>query len=231
MNPPELVLHHQRLDQRAGHLRAQIERLRAQLASDPEADALEARLAEAQGDRRSADLQLRERERESESRRTRLRGREKEMMSGRVRNPTELMKMNEEVQHLKVALGQEDDATLELMERQETLEADIARLTGELSAARERTAAAVPDLTSRLERFEGELTEVEAERDATWEQVPPQWQEAYRRLRSRHPDPVARVANNQCQACHVAVTSSGMQTLRRTALVLCENCGRLLVAA
>ncbi|HEY4027848.1 MAG TPA: hypothetical protein VGO86_15580 [Candidatus Dormibacteraeota bacterium] len=82
-----------------------------------------------------------------------------------------------------------------------------------------------------MERLEGELRDVEADRDATWEQLPPQWQEAYRRLRSRHADPIAQAAGGQCQTCRVAVTSSGMQALRRAALVPCENCGRLLVVA
>src|SRR5258706_7811248 len=116
MNPPELILHHQRLDQRAGHLRGQIDRLRVLLAGDPVAEGLEQQIADTQAGRRGVDLELRERERDAEGRRTRLRGRERDLMSGRVRNPTELMKLNEEVEHLKSAVRQEDDATLELME-------------------------------------------------------------------------------------------------------------------
>ncbi|HEY4027847.1 MAG TPA: hypothetical protein VGO86_15575, partial [Candidatus Dormibacteraeota bacterium] len=117
MNAPELALQHQRLDQRATLLRGQIERLRAQLAADPVAEALEGQVTETQADRRGVELRLREREREAEGRRSRLRGRERDLMSGRVRNPTELMKLNEEVEHLRSALRGEDDATLELMEQ------------------------------------------------------------------------------------------------------------------
>jgi len=231
MNTPELALHHQRLDQRAGHIRAQIERLRAELAADLVAERLEREVAAAESDRRAVDLGVRERERDASSVRTRLRGRERELMSGRIRNPTELMKLNQEVEHLRAALGQEEDAQLELMERQERLEADLARLGRELAAQRERTAAAAPELLGRLERLERELTEVEAERDATWERMPSEWQEAYRRVRSRQADPVAEVVGGQCQACRVAVTSSGMQALRRAGLVYCDNCGRILVVA
>jgi predicted nucleic acid-binding Zn-ribbon protein len=231
MNVPELTLLHQRLDQRAGLLRGQIERLRAVLASDPEAERLEAELAAAGASRRDLDLQVRQRERDAEDRRARLRGRERELMSGRIRNPTELTKLNDEVEHLKASIRAEEDAELELMERQEALDADLASLGRDLTAARERTAAATPQLQERLASQERELAEVEAERAATWEQVPPQWQEAYRRVRSRQPDPVSGVVGNQCQACRVTVTSSGMQTLRRAGLVLCENCGRILVVA
>lgn len=231
MNVPELALHHQRLDQRAGSLRSQIARVQVALAADPEAERLEREVAAAQAERREVELRVREREREAAAQRTRLRGRERELMSGRIRNPTELMKLNQEVEHLRAAVSQEEDAELELMERQEQLDADVARLEAELAAARERTAAATPGLRSRLEGLERDLGEVESERDATWDRLPPQWQEAYRRVRSRQADPVAEVAGGQCQACRVAVTSSGMQTLRRAGLLQCDNCGRILVVA
>ena len=55
-------------------------------------------------------------------------------------------------------------------------------------------------------------------------------QQAYLRVRT-HP-PVAEVDHNQCLACHVTVTSSGMQALRKGEdIVHCDNCGRILVIA
>ena len=231
MNAPELTLHYQRLDQRLAQIRAQIARIESTLADDLAGKRLERERASAEAARREVDLRLREREREAESRRIRLRARERELMSGRIRNPTELIKMQEEVQHLKIAVGEEEDAELLLMEQQETLDVDLARLTRELTAAREQAAAAAPDLRARLEQLRTELVQLEAERDETWAQVPADWQQVYRRVGSRLADPVAEVVGNQCQACHVTVTSSGMQALRRAALLMCDNCGRILVVA
>lgn len=231
MNAPELALRHQRLDQRAAQIRVQIARIEAALTDNVELERLERERASAETARRDVEVRLRERERETEGRRTRMRARERELMSGRIRNPTELMKMQQEVQHLRVAVGKEEDAQLMLMEQQEILDVDLSRVTGELTAAREQAAAAVPELRQRLERLTAELAEVEADRDAIWAQVPADWQLAYRRVRGRLADPVAEVAGNQCQACHVAVTSSGMQILRRAGLLQCDNCGRILVVA
>jgi len=231
MNIPELALRYQRLDQRAAQIRVQIARIEVALADNLEPERLERERASAEVARRNIELRLRERERETEGRRTRLRARERELMSGRVRNPTELMKMQQEVQHLKVAVGAEEDAQLMLMEQQESLDVDLSRLTRELEAARERAAAAAPELRQRLEHLTAELAQVEADREATWDLVPADWQLAYRRVQRRLADPVAEVAGNQCQACHVAVTSSGMQALRRAALLRCDNCGRILVVA
>lgn len=229
MNVPELALHHQRLDQRAVHLRAQIARLEAELASDPTAERLDQARAEAEAARRDVELRLRERERQAEDRRTRLRSRERELMSGRIRNPTELMKLTQEVERLKAVVGEHEDAELELMEEQDGLEAELVRLSGELEGARARTASAAPEQRARLERLEAELAQVEVERDATWQALPADWQLIYRRVRAA--DPVAEVVRGQCQACRVAVTSSGMQVLRRGGLLQCDNCGRLLVQA
>jgi predicted nucleic acid-binding Zn-ribbon protein len=229
MTVPELALHHQRLDQRTASVRAEMVRLRAALAADPEVERLVREHDAAEALRRDLELRIREREREAEARRTRLRARERELMSGRVRNPTDLMKLNQEVEHLKVAVAEQEDAELEVMEAQENQDVEVARLAGELTAARERTAARGPELEARLARLESELPELEAERDRAWGEIPPDWQSAYRRVRL--PDPVAEVLHGQCQACRVTVTSNGMQVLRRAGLVLCDNCRRLLVVA
>jgi predicted nucleic acid-binding Zn-ribbon protein len=231
MNAPELALHYQRLDQRAATIRSQMTRLQASLASNPEAERLEERRSAAEAARRSTELQLRAREREVEDRRTRVRGRERELMSGRIRNPTELMKLQQEIDHLKATVGEEEDAELLLMEQLETLETEETRLGRELAALRERSEAAAPELQSQLKQLEAELVHVETDREEYWSELPADWKQAYRRVQSRTVDPIAQVVGNQCQACHVSVTSSGMQSVRRGALLQCDNCGRLLVVA
>jgi predicted nucleic acid-binding Zn-ribbon protein len=220
MNAPELALHYQRLDQRAATIRSQMTRLQASLASNPEAERLEERRSAAEAARRSTELQLRAREREVEDRRTRVRGRERE-----------LMKLQQEIDHLKATVGEEEDAELLLMEQLETLETEETRLGRELTALRERSEAAAPELQSQLKQLEAELVHVETDREEYWSELPADWKQAYRRVQSRTVDPIAQVVGNQCQACHVSVTSSGMQSVRRGALLQCDNCGRLLVVA
>ena len=231
MNVPEVALHHQRLDQRAAHLRGQIERVQTALAGDPEVERLEREQAGLDATRREVALRLREQDRKVEELSARRRARERELMSGRIRNPSELMKLEHEVEHLKAMVSAEEDADLELMEQQQEQDTSFERVGRELAMARERGAAAVPDLRARLERLEAELTEAEAERDRAWDGLPADWQEIYRRVQRRVSDPVAEVAKGQCQACRVGVTSSGMQALRRAALLQCDNCGRILVVA
>jgi predicted nucleic acid-binding Zn-ribbon protein len=228
VKPAQLLLEYQRLVERERALRDDIERVTARLESDPEVVQREGTLAEARAAQAGTAARVRESDHEREAHRTRLRTREKELMSGRIRNPTELMQMSEEVQHMKARFAEEEDAELKLMEDADAADQAVREAIADLEQVRRQSASEEPELREELMAWNTELAEVETERDAIWEQVPKTAQTAYSRMRMQ--PAVAQVINGQCAACHVTVTSSGMQTLRKgDELVHCENCGRILV--
>jgi predicted nucleic acid-binding Zn-ribbon protein len=228
VKPAHLLLEHQRLVERERLLRDDIERVTERLESDPEVVQLEEILAEASAAQASTAARVRESDHEREAHRTRLRTREKELMSGRIRNPTELMQMSEEVQHMKARFAEEEDAELKLMEEADAADQAVREAIADLELARRQSASEEPALRVDLATWKAELAQVETERDTIWEQVPMAAQTAYSRMRMR--PAVAQVISGQCAACHVTVTSSGMQLLRKgEELVHCENCGRILV--
>ena len=61
-----------------------------------------------------------------------MRARERELMSGRIHNPTELLQISEEVDHMKARLATEEDAELELMEEAERADAEPASFLAKL---------------------------------------------------------------------------------------------------
>ena len=231
MNPAQLLLRYHAEVERERALRDVIVRLESRLESDPEVVALEESLQEARTAQDGTAARLRESDHAREDHRSKLRSREKELMSGRIRNPTELMQMSDEVAHMKARFAEEEDAELRLMEDADAADAAVRAASAALAEARSRSAGEEPALKEELEAARAELAEVEAERDRIWVEVPPAAQSAYSRTRAQ--PPVARVLNNQCTACRVTVTSSGMQLLRRGVddLVHCENCSRILVLA
>ena len=230
MKPAQLLLAYMRLVEKERELRDEIERIESLLASDPSVVHAEETLAEAKARRDEIQLRLRESDRERETHRTRLRSREKELMSGRIRSPSELMQLNQEVEHLKASFADEEDAELRLMEEGELAEQAVLEASEHLQEARTRSANDEPGLRSELESLRAELATVKADSEAGWAEVPAGAQRAYLRVRV-HP-PVAEVDRNQCQSCHVTVTSSGMQVLRKgDEIVHCDNCGRILVMA
>ncbi len=215
--PAQLLLQHQRLADRERVLRESIERIESVLASDPEVVQLEEKVEAARDTQTAVAARLHESDRAREDHRSRLRSREKELMSGRIRNPTELMQMSEEVKHMKARYVEIADDTM-------------SAATAELEAARARAAAEAPGLRGELEAFGSELEEVESAKEQIWDEVPAAARTAYTRQRVQ--PAVAVVLNNQCTACRVTVTSRGMQMLRQgDEIVHCENCGRILVLA
>ena len=231
MTPALLLLRYHAQVERERALRDVIARLESRLESDPEVVSQEEVLQEARGAQDAVAARLRESDHAREDHRSKLRSREKELMSGRIRNPTELMQMSDEVAHMKARFAEEEDAELHLMEDAESADEAVRAASASLAEAKSRSAAEEPALKEELEAARSELAEVEAERDRLWAEIPPAAQAAYSRTRAQ--PPVAKVVGNQCTACRVTVTSSGMQTLRKGLddLVHCENCGRILVLA
>ncbi len=230
MKPAQLLLQYQRLIDRERVVRDDIERIESRLQSDPEVVRLEQIVEAARAAQEASSAKLHESDRAREDHRTRLRSREKELMSGRIRNPTELMQMSDEVKHMKARFALEEDAELQLMEDAESADEAMRTAAAELEAARNRAAAEAPELQSALDALRTELAEVESEKEQVCAEVPPAARTAFTRQRV-HPA-VAVVLNNQCTACRVTVTSSGMQLLRKgDDIVHCENCGRILVLA
>ena len=230
MKPAQLLLAYQRLIEKERELRDDIERVESLLAVNPDVVAAEESLATARAEQQAIQLRLVESDREREAHRIRLRSREKELMSGRIRSPSELMQMSDEVKHMRARFIEEEEAQLRLMDEAEAADVAEREAAQHLDEARTRMTADEPALRRDLESWRAELATVQADSAAIWAQVPSAAQNAYLRVRA-HP-PVAEVDRNQCLACHVTVTSSGMQALRKgDGIVQCENCGRILVIA
>ncbi len=229
MTSAQLLLRYQALVDRERALKESIEQSEVRLAADPAVVEKQEVLAGFEGQREVVAERLRDSDREREAHRSRLHARERELMSGKIRNPTDLLQMSDEVKHMKARFAEEEEAQLTLMEEAETADESLRRAQTELAEVRKQSESEEPALREELDEWRSELTEVESEKDAVWQQIPPRDQAMYSRVRVR--PSVAQVTNNQCSACRVTVTSSGMQLLRKGELVQCEHCGRVLVVA
>ena len=230
MTSAQLLLRYQALVDRERTLRESIATTEARLESDPAVVEGQETLASARERQDEVAGRLRELDKVREDHRSRLRSREKELMSGRIRNPTELMQMSDEVAHMRARFAEEEEAELRIMEDAEAADEAVRHATRELEVATRNSDEEEPGLRAQLNEWNAELADVVAEKDAVWSEVPPRDQAVFNRIRVR--PPIARVSGTQCTACHVTVTSSGMQILRKgDALVQCENCGRILVVS
>lgn len=230
MKPTELLLQYQHLKDRARTLSDEGGHLQARLASNPEVEAAEAEVAAIRQRRDEISRSVRELEDEVESQRGKMRIHERELMSGRIRSPSDLTRMSAEVAHMKSHVAEEEDRELELMEQLENAEHELRVAVQNLDELRARAESAGPGISARLRTIEGELAELEARQAGLWEQVPAGLQAEYKR-QSRLSNPVVEVIDGACSGCRVQFTAAELQQLRRDERHTCQNCNRIVVLA
>jgi predicted nucleic acid-binding Zn-ribbon protein len=207
---------------------------RSQLAATArQVAAVDARLAAA--DERRSDLSRGQQRLEDEiaSLNERADRVDKQLYSGTVTNPRELLALQDDVASLRRRIGKLEDDELEIMMLSESVEAQRA----ELAAEHEQLESDMARLTGDLAATEGEITaELEAvrrEREAAATEVRPELLAQYDALRSRHDGvAIARLVGATCQGCHLQLPAVEIARIRALGLddvVHCDSCGRLLV--
>jgi len=228
VRPTELLLQYQRLGDRSRVLLDEKQRLEDRLNRHEKIEAAEAAVAAAETQLSELTRRFKAMDLEVEGHRGKMRTHERELMSGRIRSPTDLTKMSEEVSHMKARLLEEEEAELQLMTALEETEGELERARKALEAARAEAVAEAPALRERLAAVEKEIAELEAQREAVWAEIPPDLQSAYKRL-NRIPNPVVEMVGGQCLGCRVQLTANELQQLRRGERFTCQNCSRILV--
>lgn len=158
---------------------------------------------------------------------------EKQLYSGTVNNPRELMALQADVASLRQRIGQLEDDELEIMMLSEPIDAQRAELGAERERLESETQRLNDDLAAAEAEIATELETVRRERDADAAGVPAELWAEYDALRSRFDGvAVARLVGGTCQGCHLQLSAVEIDRIRRLGVdepVYCEACGRLLV--
>ena len=126
-----------------------------------------------------------------------------------------------------------EDVELEVMERVEQLEADLAAAEADATAAREAHAAASADLALVLADLDAQARQVAAERVTRAEGLDAGLVALYDRIRAQLGGTgVAALRGSRCDGCRLELNAH--ELARITALpadevVRCDECGRILV--
>lgn len=236
MTPFEAVLavqdHDTALD-RLRHRRSHLPERRDLAAAGQRSAALEAALAEA-GARRGEVVGRQSRLEEAAGAvDRRIREMEARLYSGEVTATRELLAMTGEIESLKRRRASLDEEMLAALEEEEPLAAEVEGLEAGLAAA----AAEVARLRSALAEAERAVdAEAEAEAEAragAAASVADGLLSTYEALRARLGGVgAARLVGASCSGCHLTLPAQELARIRREApdaLVLCDQCGRILV--
>ncbi len=121
------------------------------------------------------------------------------------------------------------DEILELLERVDSLQAEIAEKEKSLVEARVETARLQQIVDEELSRLQSELDEVRVELAEAEGLLPSDVRATVRRLAaSIGEDAVAPVEENSCGHCNTKLTTQHVSELSMNQIVWCKSCGSLL---
>jgi uncharacterized protein len=149
------------------------------------------------------------------------------MYGGQIVDARELASIERELQHHRAQRDGLEERILELMERLETVQADVQSRDRAVAGLRERWEASRPDAERRRQQLGSEVVALRSERETLAGTMDPQSLALYDRLKASSGHAVSKVANGVCQWCRVVLPPKDVQHARST-LVTCNNCARIL---
>jgi predicted nucleic acid-binding Zn-ribbon protein len=226
----------QRLDARTDRLRHQ----RANLPELAEIASLEAKRTDVENLARDArivvdDLASEQQKVDADveavrARRTRDRDR---MDRGLITNPKDLERMQHELESLERRISSLEDDELELMERLEEAQAELAKLEGMVAETDEQLTGLSATRDEKLAGVDEELAKLTADRGPAVDGLPADLLALYDRLREQKGGVgAAELRARQCGGCRLTLDQAELDRIRGLAaeeVVRCEECQRILV--
>jgi hypothetical protein len=155
---------------------------------------------------------------------------EKRLYSGKVKNPKELSDLQAEIASLKRRRQTLEDTLLEAMINREEAETARDEADAHLEDVESSWSTQQSDLRAERETLQQRLGEIEERRAAVVPRLSTGVLANYERVRElKGGQALARIRNDTCSACGVAVPPSVEWKLRQGELAHCDSCGRILI--
>lgn len=142
----------------------------------------------------------------------------------------------ENMQHELVSLARRqstlEDEALELMERRETADGEVARVEADLATARAGLQAAEQRRDDALADIDDEIARVTAERAGLVEGMPADLLALYEQIRARGRTAAAALNGPRCEACRMDLDRSALNDIWAAGVdqvVRCTECGAILI--
>jgi uncharacterized protein len=158
---------------------------------------------------------------------------DRRLYSGTVSAPRELQAMQADVASLKRHRSEIEDHVLEAMQDREPLDAEVAALEQRRAGLEVEADELRQAIVDQSKEIDADLAaEVDA-RAAAAAGIPGDLLSQYERLRASEGGVgAARLVNGRCSGCHLTLPATELDRIRHEApdaVVLCDQCGRILV--
>jgi len=147
-----------------------------------------------------------------------------------VKDNTAYTALLSEMEHAKGAISTGETDILEGMEASEAANEALARAeTGDRDASARQTSE-LRDLGTREEKLQGELAELNIERDAVGPKLDKTILAAYEKVAKRKSPALAMVRDETCEGCRVGIPAQNyIEILKAERIIICGNCNRILL--
>jgi len=193
----------------------------ALLVAESELTLQEQRLAEAKKEQRNAEWELKDLQDKGEQVRRKL-------YSGMVKNPKELVSLEQEEKSLKTVIRQKEDELLELMSQVEEMQAEVKTNAEELERLKQEWQQKGKILSIEKNETEIDLARLQQRRQELAQQITPEVLSLYEQIKVIREQPVAKVEQGRCQGCHITLPTSQWQKAKIGNLIQCNSCNRIL---
>ena len=145
----------------------------------------------------------------------------------------ELSGLEHELETLKRRQGTLEDDVLDVMERRESFETELADARAQEAEVTEQQAVAERDRDTAFAEIDAAVLAKRQARAPLAASIPDDLHDLYDKIRAGH-DGVGAAALQQrrCQGCHIELAGSELNEVRNAApdaIVRCDNCRRILV--
>ncbi|GGS51354.1 hypothetical protein GCM10010156_07440 [Planobispora rosea] len=200
-------------------LAARVARLATQvIAAETEAGDLAREQAKAEGD--------------VDSVRTRAERDQKRLDSGQVSSPKDLASLQSEIASLNRRQSDLEEVVLEIMERREAADAQVAKLAAERDELAASRGAAEDRRDAAFAEIDKERAEAQERRAAVAGGIPADLLSLYEKLREQFGVGAAMLQGGRCLGCRTSLSIADLNRIKSAAhdeVVRCEECRRILV--
>jgi predicted nucleic acid-binding Zn-ribbon protein len=229
MSRASALLSLQQIDDRIATLTSGIAASEASLRGDAELDRLHASEAAAHDEHRTLGADARLAELEASSLQARIRELDRRLYGGTVRNPSELMEMQRELEAMRAKLSTAEDDALERMEQVDQSLARLQTASADVAAREAQRSSSLEPLREHLASQCAERDVLNAERDGLRAEIDTNDLSLYARIAAHRRPAVTGLAGEFCAGCHMPVSNEERRAVRTgTGLTQCANCDRIL---
>lgn len=234
MSRAEALYRLQLLDLELDRARKRLREIEALLAGSPAVEHTRAEAAKAEKALRAASAELKSLELDAQALDDKIAGEEQRLYSGAIRNPKEILDLQQELDMLKRRRTALDDRLLEAMERVEQLRADESRCRQALAEAERNFADDGVHLRAERDKLQTTVQGALEQREALCLGISAKDLQLYAAIRAKKPNgvAVALLKSGACSQCGEAAASQlAQQAHTGSELAMCSNCGRILYLA